>query len=265
MSANQKHENYEILNLIGYGLSKFNMNFVENYGFDTKSAFYEYIVNIGIAQTSGTVKNRQDLFDGMTSGGPRKGWWQKGDVYKFRKDYIDSLFGKLDSKEFVEIVKLSIAEKLSGKEENYMLLQKHENEIKTSPMLRTQFKQMQQTGVEAEYYFLNNYMFINDFTNAIINDARLFGDGYDFQMNVDDHYYLAEVKGLKSDSGSVRMTKNEYEKAIEYTNDYALIVVSNLADVPKMISIFDPIKNIEFDQHRSTTEQIFFSSRNSRW
>jgi hypothetical protein len=67
MANNQRYKNYDILNLIGYGLSKFNMDFVHEYGFPTKSKFYEYFVQIGIADSVGTVKNRQDLFDGMTS------------------------------------------------------------------------------------------------------------------------------------------------------------------------------------------------------
>ena len=53
-----KHENYEILNLIGYGLSKFNDDFIKEFGFKTKTAFYEYCVYIGISETVGTVKNR---------------------------------------------------------------------------------------------------------------------------------------------------------------------------------------------------------------
>ena len=142
MSSSRKHKNYEILNLIGYGLSKFNIDFVKVYGFDTKTAFYEYIVSIGIAQTVGTVKNRQDLFDGMTEGGPRKGWWQKGEVYKFRKDYIDSLFGNLNINEYVEMIKLSIAEKYDYQLTNISPLQKQEQEFKASPILKTQFKKM---------------------------------------------------------------------------------------------------------------------------
>lgn len=58
-----KHENYELLNLIGYGLAKFNMDFVKKFGFKTKTALYQHIVELKIAETTGTVKNRQDLFD----------------------------------------------------------------------------------------------------------------------------------------------------------------------------------------------------------
>lgn len=74
-----KHENYETLNLIGYGLAKFSRAFIKEYGFKTKTAFYQHIVDIGIADTVGTVKNRQDLFDPFFDNG-RKGWWQRGVV-----------------------------------------------------------------------------------------------------------------------------------------------------------------------------------------
>jgi len=255
MQTRSKHENYELLNLIGYGLSKFNYNFVKAYGFNTKIDFYNYIVKIGIAETVGTVKNRQDLFDGMVPGGKRKGWWQKGPVYKHRKDYIDSLFGNLKCNEYVDIVKLSIAEILGGSVRDEIM-----KTIKTSPIIRSNFKQMQETGKEAEYYFMNNYQTIETFTKATIADARLFGDGYDFQLTFMDKYFLVEVKGLKQINGNIRMTQKEYEKAIEYKTDYVLVVVRNLIESPTFYSIFDPVNNLHFEEKRSHTEQINYCS-----
>ena len=79
-----KHENYEVLNLIGYGLAKFDINFVKFFGFKTKTAFYEYIVQLGVAETIGTVKNRQDLFDPFFDN-KRRGWWQK--ITQGRNDF----------------------------------------------------------------------------------------------------------------------------------------------------------------------------------
>jgi len=84
MKKQGKHENYEVLNLIGYGLAKFDMSFVKFFGLKTKTAFYKYIVQQGIAETIGTVKNRQDLFDPFFDN-IRRGWWQKGDAYIHRK------------------------------------------------------------------------------------------------------------------------------------------------------------------------------------
>lgn len=87
-----KHENYEILNLLGYGLAKFDNDLIKQFSFKTKQSFYEYFVELGIAETASVVKNRMDLFDPFFENN-RKGWWQKGDTYIHRKLLIDSLFG----------------------------------------------------------------------------------------------------------------------------------------------------------------------------
>jgi hypothetical protein len=71
--TDSRHENYEILNLIGYGLAKFNLDFVWAFGFATKAAFYRNIISRGIADSIGTVKNRQDLFDPFLKTNERAG------------------------------------------------------------------------------------------------------------------------------------------------------------------------------------------------
>ncbi|GAA7404252.1 hypothetical protein MM0349_01220 [Helicobacter pylori] len=78
-----KHKNYEILNLIGYALAKFDNDFIKEFGFSTKNAFFEYCVQIGLSNTTGVIKNRMDLFDYFFPN-KRKGWWQKGDAYIHR-------------------------------------------------------------------------------------------------------------------------------------------------------------------------------------
>ena len=256
MPIKNRHEYYEILNLIGYGLSKFDYNFIKTYGFNTKSDFYNYIVEIGIAETASTVKNRQDLFDGMVPGGKRRGWWQKGPIYKHRKDYIDSLFGNLNCKDYVDIVKLSIAETLGGSIKDEII-----RITKASPIIKSSFKQMQETGREAEYYFMNNYQTIETFANADIADARLLGDGYDFQLTLIDKYFLAEIKGLKHINGNIRMTQNEHKKAIEYKTNYVLVIVKNLIETPTFYPIFDPINNMHFEERRLHTEQVNYYTK----
>ena len=148
-----KHENYELLNLIGYGLAKFGMEFVKKFDFHTKTAFYKHIVEINIAGTIGTVKNRQDLFDPFFDNG-RKGWHQKGNTYLHRKILIDSLFGSLDVIQFSEMVKIYIESKFGDIEKQTVI----------SPVMRSRFKQLQLTGQEAELYFMNNYQSIEIFS-----------------------------------------------------------------------------------------------------
>ena len=87
MSSN-KHENYEILNLIGYGLAKFDKEFIRQFNCESKNQFYKKMVDLNVAETIGAVKNRQDLFDPFFDN-PRQGWWQKGNTYIHRKIYID--------------------------------------------------------------------------------------------------------------------------------------------------------------------------------
>lgn len=249
-----RHENYELLNLMGYGLAKFGMEFIKEFRFKTKTAFYQYVVELKIAETTGTVKNRQDLFDPFFDNG-RKGWWQKGNAYIHRKIFIDSLFGSLDVVQFAEIVKMYIESQLGVVEKSKII----------SPVIKSKFKQLQLTGQEAELYFLNNYQTIQSFANGILDDARLYGDGYDFQVKVSEKYFLAEVKGVKALTGSVRLTENEFSKAREYKDEYGLVVISNLAELPKMTVIFNPITNLRLTKKVVSQSQTTYHSEYLSW
>ena len=255
MGKATKHDNYEILNLIGYGLAKYDLRFIKQFGFQTKTEFYENMLTKRIADTIGTIKNRQDLFDPFFDNG-RKGWWQKGDAYKHRKILIDSLFGDLNVKQYADVVKLHIESKF-GTKENIV--------GQTSPILKSKFKQLQKTGQEAELYFIGNYQTIDAFKGGKLEDARLFGDGYDFQIELALKYFLIEVKGLRTKLGSIRFTENEYVKAKEYKNDFALVVVANLAETPKFGIIFDPVHNLKFIPKEINSRQVNYHTDNLSW
>ena len=61
------------MNLIGYGLAKFDYTFIQEFGFTTKTAFGQYFVDLGLANTWKAVSNRQDSFDPYFDNG-RRGW-----------------------------------------------------------------------------------------------------------------------------------------------------------------------------------------------
>lgn len=232
-----KHENYELLNLLGYGLAKFDNDFVKQFGFNTKSSFFEYFVEIGIVETGSVVKNRMDLFDPFFEN-RRKGWWQKGDAYIHRKLLIDNLFGNENVLEYANIVKLFL-------KDNFKI---NDIFVDVKPIVKSRFKKLQETGLEAELYFINNYNSIDIFKNGIIEDARLYGDGYDFQINVNENSFLAEVKGIRAKKGKFRLTENEYVKAQEYKNDYIVTLVLNLDDLPTFLTIDNPLENLKFEE-----------------
>ncbi len=233
-----RHKNYEILNLIGYGMSKFNNAFIEEFGFSKKQDFYNFCISNGIAKTTGTVKNRMDLFDPFFPENGRKGWWQKENTYIHRKILIDSLFGNETVQEYANTIKLYM--------ENHFNFSKIKSKAK--PISKTKFKKLQETGLEAELFFINNYNTIDIFKNGLLEDARLYGDGYDFQIDVKSNFFLAEVKGIREKKGKFRLTENEYKKALEYKNDYIITLILNLNDIPRILTIENPTKNLIFEE-----------------
>ena len=207
------------MNLIGYGLAKFDNEFVREFGQPTKSAFARYVVSLGLANTTKAVSNR-------------------------------NVHG------FANIVKLYIRELDSSVS--------FETEELT-PTQKSRFKQLQETGREAEFFFMSNYKSVPLFKTGILEDARLWGDGYDFQVKCNDTYFLTEVKGVRSSTGSIRLTQNEYNKAVEYKDDYILVVVSNLISTPKLNYIENPTQRLSLVSREQTTTQINYYSENLKW
>ncbi|GAB2570884.1 protein NO VEIN domain-containing protein [Spirosoma areae] len=249
-----KHDNYEILNLIGYGLAKFDTAFVYSFGYKSKAEFFNQLVKDGLAETTGVIKNRQDLFDPFFENG-RKGWWQKGDAYIHRKQLIDSLFGDLGVRDYTDIIKL------------YLHTMKPEEPLQENlqPIIKSKFRRLQETGLEAELYFISNYSSTNLLNGGLISDARLFGDGYDFQIQVDSYFYLVEVKGVKSKTGGLRLTSNEFKKAETYQEKFVLAVVSNLVDLPKLTLIQNPLNVFNFERREQIVSQTFHYTQLIKW
>ena len=244
----------EIMNLIGYGLAKFDIAFVREFGQPTKAAFGRYVVALGLADTTKAVSNRMDSFDPYFDNG-RRGWFRRNQREHI-KLFIDSLFGQEDAHGFANIVKLYIKELDSS-----VILPTE----RITPTQKSRFKQLQETGKEAEFYFMSNYQNIPLFSCGILEDARLWGDGYDFQIQCSSSYYLAEVKGLRTNKGSIRLTQNEYCKAKEYLDDYILVVVSNLANTPKLSIWENPIKHLSLIPREQQSTQVNYYSDNIMW
>ena len=244
-----KHPHYELLNLIGYGLAKFDDTFIREFQCSSKSEFYRYIVSLGVAETTGVVKNRMDLFDPYFDNN-RKGWWQKAEVYRFRKDLIYMMFGSEDVHSFAEIVKMLLASE--GKKTGITIVEK--------PIIRTKFKRLQETGMEAENYFIHHFDKEEKFQGGQLTDARLYGDGYDFQVDVQEHSYLDEVKGIRKPKVRTRLTSKEFEKAKDYQSDFILSLVTNLDDIPRLVLIDNPLNHFEFEKNVIKNEVVEYRS-----
>jgi len=244
----------EIMNLIGYGLSKFDKDFVREFNMPTKAAFARYVVALGLARTEKAVTNRMDSFDPYFDNG-RSGWHQRNQREHI-KLFIDSLFGQENAHGFANVVKLYIQELNVGTSDL---------QVSVSPTTKSKFKQLQETGKEAEFFFMNNYEMIPMFADGTIEDARLWGDGYDFQIRCSETYLLAEVKGLREKTGSIRMTQNEYQKALEYESNYILVVVSNLLNTPKFSVVPNPANELALSPRSLQTTQTNYYSERLNW
>ena len=242
-----KHKHYELLNLVGYGLAKFDDSFWRRFGRKSKMDFYRHLVELGVAETTGTVKNRQDLFDPFFPN-PRQGWKQRADDYEHRKLYIDSLYGELENDQFADMVRDLLSEfgavgavAAAGR--------------RVPPIEDSKFKKMMETGYQSEHYFMNNFSQVEKFSGGTLKDARFLGDGYDFQIALPGDFFLAEVKGVRGRHGGVRLTDNEHCKAKEFKSQYGLVVVSNLDDIPKITAVFDPVAKLQMTMRETVSRQ----------
>lgn len=109
MTKRTKHS--EILDIIGYGLSKFagmtrgKNNLIQALGFSNQSAFSRSLVQQGIISTSFALKNRQDNFDSFFEN--TRAGWKTGDklkTYSQMKNRIDSVLGHYSITEFAVFV-----------------------------------------------------------------------------------------------------------------------------------------------------------------
>ena len=114
--------------------------------------------------------------------------------------------------------------------------------------------------MEAENYFIHHFDKEEKFQGGQLTDARLYGDGYDFQVDVQEHSYLAEVKGIRKTKGRIRLTSKEFEKAKEYQSNFILSLVTNLDDIPKLVLIDNPLNHFEFEKNVIKNEVVEYRS-----
>lgn len=254
--ALSKESKTEIMNLVGYGLAKFDTKLTAHLGFKTKSDFARYIISRGLAATLRSVFNRQDSFDPYFQNG-RKGWHQRNQREHI-KTLIDSLFGELNAEQFATLVYGLIN---SDEEHNVILPSKY-----ITPVEATRFKKMQDTGIQAECYFMSNYRNILLFSDSQLEDARLWGNGFDFQLtDMSNNINLVEVKDIRSQVGSIRMTEKEYYIADIYKEAFHLVVVANLDSIPFLCCVSDPLQSLDLSKRHIESIQTNFHTSIIEW
>jgi hypothetical protein len=112
---------------------------------------------------------------------------------------------------------------------------------------------------------MSNYKTISVFESGLLQDARLWGDGYDFQIQLQEKFVLAEIKGVRNKNGAIRITQNEFDKAEEYKEDYFIVVVSNLSKSPQLNVVENPLKNLKFNRKEMNSIQVNYHTEYINW
>lgn len=116
------------------------------------------------------------------------------------------------------------------------------------------------TGKAAEDLFVSWYKAglipeLKKYKDIEIDDTRLTDLGYDFSMK-ESPGYLFEVKGLKSSSGGVRFTQNEWEQAEKLKEKYFLIFIYDLDWEPKCKVVRNPFNSLSASLNEQYVKQI---------
>jgi hypothetical protein len=99
------------------------------------------------------------------------------------------------------------------------------------------------TGRRAEEYFLKNCAAIVGVEFADLLDLRNSAKGYDFGVRHAPERAV-EVKGLKGMRGDILFTDREWAEALQRRAEYWVVVVGNLAAIPRWRVVADPKANL---------------------
>ena len=115
--GSEKAEHAEALELIGYGLAKFagpqkGRNEIANRLAKNRSTFFQKLVDIGMAKSKNAISNRQDYYDPFF--GTKEGYKSKVNVYKLRKESLDSVIGHLDFNQYTDFIEAIITNETGG-------------------------------------------------------------------------------------------------------------------------------------------------------
>jgi hypothetical protein len=246
----------EVAIIIAFYLSKFDKQALHNLGFATDSAAFESIAGkLGIKKNY--IKFRRDEFDPVHPW--RKGWQRPMD--KRIINAIEAL-QDLSESELREIV-LSILNNDSYKEtEEIEKITFLIHEYKGSKKVKN-YVLRGPTGKKAEEYFIEHYKNNHLPIEGDLVDTRELGSGYDFKIICVGREYYLEVKGLSELEGGILFTGKEWETAKVKGDNYFLIIITGVSNIPKVNFIQNPAGKLSAKRNIIRSIQINWTITNT--
>ncbi|MES0491853.1 MAG: DUF3883 domain-containing protein [Leptospirales bacterium] len=244
INRNQKLTNREKLILTGLFLAKFDRDGLEALGFNSFSEAFNTIAFSLNAQPA-SIKNYRDEFDPYFPNA-RSGWHKRS--MRSNCQNIFDIYCKLNKKDFVEILRLSISE--LGELESI--------EDQLANYSQNTFAKRLITGQAAEHYFERNYQKETYFQNCTLTNTTKWGCGFDFKIDILRKPFIAvEVKGLANKAGNIQLTAKEYQVARLLKNRFFLYIVHNFKEYPYHTVYKNPLNSkLNFSSSEVTNIQI---------
>lgn len=232
----------------GLFLSKFDAKGLTALGFSTfKEAFN--VLALAINAKPASIKNYRDELDPLFPN-VRLGWHKRKLREHCQKIY--ETYHRYDLEEMASLIALITGCNLTS----------YINDL--DPDENESFAKRLATGRAAENFFLENYRTESQFASLDVVDVTQTGCGFDFRLQRDPStsFNAVEVKGIRSDKGSIVLTSKEHLVAGSLGESYYLYVVKNFDDVPYAVNYCDPLRaGLEFNRTERKVIQVAWSAK----
>lgn len=240
-------DNHKKALIVAFYLSKFDRTAYKHLQFGNMTDTHKQIGHI-LNVNANTIKNMRDEFDSVLAN-DRRGWWQKP-LSKTRLQTMEK-FNNLSETSLYAIVSEVLNNPASQNDNviNEVLITIDDNFENPKSKRNYSFSITRgQTGLAAENYFINNY---TDILQSIgldtcsYIDTRTCGCGYDFEIISNGRKKFLEVKGISAGKGNVLFTDKEWSTALQYKEDYILLIIKNISDTPEAKIIINPAEKYQ--------------------
>lgn len=249
-----KPEN-ELALIIAFYLSKFDRDGLRNLGYSTFNEAYRDIEKkLGVKATS--LKNRRDEFDPIHDN-ERVGWYQRP-MSPSRVRIVQQL-GTISEPTLRGIVLDILAGERSTSEIILKSIHEKAEPYRDRGGKKRKFVLRGPTGKKAEELFMRDFGEQKAPFDGTLHDCRDLGAGYDFRVSQGDSEKFIEVKGLDGYTGGVVLTDKEWRTAEQKEANYCLVIVSGIANSPKLMYIFDPFRKFNPRRNITTTVAVSWS------
>lgn len=232
--------------VVGYAMSRMDSHYLATRGVKSwRKAFEQAGQALSVRPAS--LKNLRDEFDPIHSN--RRAGWHAREMRPNRRRVLEELSAASDEA-LAALVDRILARDSSTTDVAL-------DSLAPSNRIAQGVAERLLTGRRAEDYFLENCAQILGVTREALTDYRFAARGFDFGVGSSDTLAV-EVKGLKETRGMVLFTDHEWSEARCRRDAYILVVVGNLARVPRARVIRDPHGALQ-------VSSVFRSSITTSW